>query len=94
MRYQNSVFGKLIKPISRRQFAAIVQRHSGDAYDKCFKSWDHLLSLIFAQLTAAADHPPTAGATRIPGLDKNADLPHSCPRCKTFGHSTTRRQWR
>ena len=53
MRYQNSVFGKLIKPISRRQFAAIVQRHSGDAYDKCFKSWDHLLSLIFAQLTAA-----------------------------------------
>jgi putative transposase len=27
-----------------------VDRHDGDAYDKHFKSWDHLVTLIFAQL--------------------------------------------
>jgi IS4 transposase len=27
-----------------------VDRHDGDAYDKSFKSWDHLVALIYAQL--------------------------------------------
>jgi putative transposase len=51
MRYHDSVFGKLIKPISRRSFEAIVARHGGNAYDKSFGSWDHLLVLIFSQLS-------------------------------------------
>lgn len=51
MRYDHSVFGRLLKPISRRNFASIVERHDGDAYDKSFKSWDHLVALIFAQLS-------------------------------------------
>jgi putative transposase len=51
MRYLDSIFGCLLKPIDRRQFRAIVQRHDGDAYDKSFKSWDHLVALIFAQLS-------------------------------------------
>ncbi len=51
MRYHDSVFGKLIKPLSRRQFDAIVERHAGNAYDKSFQSWDHLVALIFAQLS-------------------------------------------
>ncbi|HEU4356855.1 MAG TPA: IS4 family transposase [Xanthobacteraceae bacterium] len=51
MRYLDSIFGSLLKPIDRRQFRAIVQRHDGDAYDKSFKSWDHLVALIFAQLS-------------------------------------------
>ncbi|MGA9866433.1 MAG: DUF4372 domain-containing protein, partial [Acetobacteraceae bacterium] len=51
MRYHDSVLGRLIKPISRRQFAATVSRHAGDAYDKSFQSWDHLVALIFAQLS-------------------------------------------
>ena len=50
MRYRDSIFGSLLKPISRRQFAATVERHDGDAYDKSFGSWDHLVALIFAQL--------------------------------------------
>jgi len=50
MRYLDSIFGSLLKPIDRRQFQAIVERHNGDAYDKSFKSWDHLVTLIFAQL--------------------------------------------
>jgi IS4 transposase len=53
MRFQNSVFGDLLKPIDRRAFAGIVARHQGDAYDKSFKSWDHLVVLICAQLCGA-----------------------------------------
>jgi putative transposase len=50
MRYSDSIFGTLLKPILRRRFAAAVERHGGDAYDKSFKSWDHLVTLVFAQL--------------------------------------------
>jgi IS4 transposase len=50
MRFTDSIFAGLLKPIDRRQFAKIVDQHDGDAYDKSFKSWDHLLALIYAQL--------------------------------------------
>lgn len=50
MRFGVSTFGSLLKPIDRRQFAKIVARHDGDAYDKSFKSWDHLVTLVYAQL--------------------------------------------
>ena len=50
MQYTPSIFGSLLKPIDRRQFRAIVARHGGDAYDKSFKSWDHLVTLVGAQL--------------------------------------------
>src|SRR5215813_247275 len=51
MRFLNSIFANLLKPIDRREFRVIVERHDGDAYDKNFKSWDHLATLIFAQLS-------------------------------------------
>jgi putative transposase len=51
MRYLDSIFGSLLKPIDRRWFQATVDRHNADAYDKTFKSWDHLVTLIFAQLS-------------------------------------------
>src|SRR5260370_5687450 len=50
MRFCDSIFGRLLKPISRVQLAAAVSRHDGNAYDKVFKSWDHLVALVFAQL--------------------------------------------
>jgi putative transposase len=50
MRFHDSVFAKLLKPIPRLEFARAVERHDGDAYAKSFRSWDHLLTLIFAQL--------------------------------------------
>jgi len=53
MRYGDSIFGSLLKLVDRRQFAAIVERHDGDAYDKKFDSWNHLVSLICAQLNGA-----------------------------------------
>lgn len=53
MRFCNSIFGSLLKPIGRRRFQTIVDQYDGDAYDKSFKSWDHLTVLIFAQLSHA-----------------------------------------
>lgn len=50
MRYRNSIFASLLKPICRRRLAASVERHDGNAYDKVFKTWDHLVALLFAQL--------------------------------------------
>lgn len=50
MRFADSIFATLLKPIDRRQFQKIVDQHNGDAYDKSFKSWDHLVALIYAQL--------------------------------------------
>ena len=54
MRYRDSIFVSLLKPLSRRQFKAIVERHDGDAYDKSFGSWKHLVVLMFAQLSGAS----------------------------------------
>jgi IS4 transposase len=54
MRYSDSIFGHILKPISRRRFDALVDRHDADAYDKGFRSWDHLSLLIFAQLSGIA----------------------------------------
>ena len=53
MRHCNSIFASLLKPIPRRGFEAAVARHGGDDYDKSFRSWDHLVTLIFAQLSRA-----------------------------------------
>src|SRR5262245_398010 len=50
MRFADSIFASLLKPIDRRQFQKIVDQHEGDAYDKSFKSWDHLVALVYAKL--------------------------------------------
>jgi putative transposase len=52
MRFSPSIFGQALEAIDRRVFQTIVDRHDGDAYDKTFDSWDHLVALVFAQLSA------------------------------------------
>lgn len=54
MHYSPSIIGRLVAPIDRGRFQKIVERQDGDAYDKSFSSWDHLLALIYAQLGGAA----------------------------------------
>lgn len=54
MRFVNSIFQTLLKPLDRRAFAGIVARHDGDCYDKRFGSWEHLVALIFAHLSGAS----------------------------------------
>jgi IS4 transposase len=53
MRFCGSIFGRILEPINRRQFQTVVDDFDGDAYDKSFKSWDHLVALIYAQLSGA-----------------------------------------
>ena len=53
MRFTPSILGKLVEPINRRCFQTVVDRHDGDAYDKSFRSWDHLMVLVYAQLSSA-----------------------------------------
>ena len=53
MRFSGSIFGALLKPIDRRGFRALVRRQGADAYDKSFRSWDHLPALLFVQFTGA-----------------------------------------
>jgi IS4 transposase len=53
MHYTPSIVGRLVAPIDRGRLQKIVERHDGDAYDKSFSSWDHLLALIYAQLAGA-----------------------------------------
>ena len=50
MHFVDSMFSNLLKPIDRREFRRTVERYDGDAYDKSFDSWAHLVSLIFGQL--------------------------------------------
>ena len=91
MRFCNSIFASLLKPLDRRSFRAIVERHRGDAYDKSFHSWDHLLALIFTQLSGLHSlrgvvagcnanahhhyHLGTATLTRTTLADANARRP-------------------
>ena len=69
MRFAPSILGKLVEPINRRCFQSIVDDHGGDAYDKVFRSWDHLMALIYAQFS---------GATSLRGLEAgwNANCQH------------------
>jgi len=53
MRFRPSIIAKLLEPLNRRQFTAIVDRHGGDAGVKSFTTWDHLVVLVFAQFSAA-----------------------------------------
>ena len=53
MRFASSIFGQLLEVIDRRQFQRIVDRHAGDAYNKSFKSWDHLVALVYAQFCSS-----------------------------------------
>lgn len=51
MRYVDSIFVSLLKPLDRRAFKAGVERHKADAYCKSFGSWEHLVALIYSQLS-------------------------------------------
>ena len=50
MRFADSIFSQLLKPVSRRTLGTIAERHLAEAYDKKFRLWDHVLAMVFAQL--------------------------------------------
>ena len=69
MRYCDSIFGGLLKSVPRRGFQGIVARHEGDRYAKTLSAWDHLLAMVFAQLSGA-------GSLRALAADWNAHAHH------------------
>ncbi len=82
MRFTPTIFSQLVEPIDRRRFEAIVERWNADAYDKSFRSWEHLMVLIHAQLT---------GTTSLRALEAswNANAhAHYHLRCEAVARST------
>ena len=110
MRFCDSIFGRLLKPISRGQLASTVERHDGNAYDKVFKSWDHLVALVFAQLggvdslraleavcakAMACATPRTMGRSKSPSsIRRSAGAPLPKPAFSTAGRCTSMICWR
>lgn len=53
MRFQPTVFSSLLKAIDRSRFAASVAANKGDRYAKSLSSWQHLVALVYGQLSGA-----------------------------------------
>ena len=54
MQFTSSILSELLKPLDRRHFRTLVERFDADAYDKRFSSWQHLVALVFAQISGAS----------------------------------------
>ncbi len=49
--YRNTRFGEILKGLSRNTFNQLVDKKETDKYNKGFNSWDHLITMIYAQLS-------------------------------------------
>lgn len=52
--YSISIFGQLLKGLPRSDFDRLVKRRNADKYCKSYKHWNHLVTMVFAQLTKAS----------------------------------------
>ena len=50
--YSIATFQQLMKGLPRSAFDKAVKQHDADKYRKHFKSWHHLITMIYAQLSA------------------------------------------
>lgn len=51
--YSQTYFGELLSLLPKQKFRSIVNRNKTDKYSKGFKTWDHLVAMIYAQLSKA-----------------------------------------
>lgn len=51
--YSQTHFGELLSLIPKQRFRKIIERHQADKHSKGFKAWDHLVAMIYAQLSKA-----------------------------------------
>ncbi len=49
--YRNTRFGDLLKALPKKSFQRCVEQHQTDKHNKGFDSWDHLITLMYAQLS-------------------------------------------
>ena len=52
--YSDTRFGDLLKGLPRNFFNKAVAEHESDKHSKGFDSWDHLVAMIYVQLSGAA----------------------------------------
>ena len=52
--FHNSMFGDILKMVSRTEVKTLVMKHQGDRYRKSFKTWDHLVAMLIGQLSGAS----------------------------------------
>jgi putative transposase len=85
--FHNSMFGDILKMVSRSEIKALITKHQGDRYRKSFKTWDHLVAMLAGQLSGASslrdlevtlnshpflhDHLGVTGVKRSPLSDAN-----------------------
>lgn len=49
--YRNTRFSELMKGLPRRTFEHSVNKAKADKYNKGFRSWDHLIAMVYAQVS-------------------------------------------
>src|SRR5262245_26571004 len=90
MQFRRSIFADLLKPIDRRRFRERVAELDADRYDKSFGSWDHMLALLYGQLSRA-----TSLRALVTGFNANArhhyHLGASCLARSTLSDANARR---
>jgi hypothetical protein len=45
------IFGQILKLIDKASFVSLVREKKSDHYYKAFKSWDHLIIMLFGILS-------------------------------------------
>ena len=50
MSHLNTIYNQLLHLIPRHKFDSLVLKHSGDYYTKSFDSWQHFITLLYAQI--------------------------------------------
>ena len=75
MRYQDTVFGGLMKAFPRWRFEALVKRHGADRRVRRLPSWSQFLALLYAQMSGARSlREVIAALDRFPGSHAHLGL--------------------
>lgn len=53
-----TTFSELLKGLPRSTFDQLVRKHNADKYSKRFGHWDHLIAMLYAQLSGATGLRP------------------------------------
>jgi IS4 transposase len=56
--FRINTFHQLMKGLPRDEFERLVSKHNGDKYCKRFGHWDHLVAMIYAQLSGVTGLRP------------------------------------
>ena len=75
MRYQDTVFGGLMKVFPRWRFEKLVSRHQADHRVRRLPSWTQFVAMVFAQLSGSQSLREVIGAVeRFPGSHAHLGL--------------------